>query len=522
VVGADVYTYTAGGAQAGHGTILLASKKTSTTGTLTVAVLSGSMNNTFYTTANAIMANLTAGGFTDLTVTANVMGNYSNATIVANAINGTFVAGESIAQPATGAEGTINNLGLSANGSEITLTIKDAHGIFVNGGVVTGSDSLASATVKNAEVYLGVVNATADFYVIPGNYAYTNAMTGTITAVSLGTGAEVVFSNNITYTETISRATDFINSYLSSTLGGTWDFPANHTATLASKIGDTMSYINYTIGKIDSMRSFTPGFAYTKSPIVRVVDPVIMKLDVPGTVRVNVDNAAGFKVGEIITQSSTSARGRIMSIDGGTLTVLNMKFNALNMFDPAGTNVIGADSGASADILTVDVVLESARMGSDITITSSLSAVAGSVTSVKVLDSGYGFEDGEVVDITTDGKAAQGYAVLKTNGTGSGYYKSTDGFLSNNKKLSDGYYYQEYSYEVRSSVIDDFKTILKDIVHVAGTAYYDALKYDSLNQSHLSINTINTPYISGGELLLHDGTSFLLLRNGTDYLTLGH
>lgn len=54
-----------------------------------------------------------------------------------------------------------------------------------------------------------------------------------------------------------------------------------------------------------------------------------------------------------------------------------------------------------------------------------------------------------------------------------GYYQGTDGFLSSNKKLQDNYYYQEYSYEVRSGQpVSKYKGIVDGLVHPAGTIMF--------------------------------------------------
>jgi hypothetical protein len=54
-----------------------------------------------------------------------------------------------------------------------------------------------------------------------------------------------------------------------------------------------------------------------------------------------------------------------------------------------------------------------------------------------------------------------------------GYYRTKNGFLSSSKKIHDGEYYQEFSYEVRSAVtLDKYEAMLKQLLHVAGTKYF--------------------------------------------------
>lgn len=54
-----------------------------------------------------------------------------------------------------------------------------------------------------------------------------------------------------------------------------------------------------------------------------------------------------------------------------------------------------------------------------------------------------------------------------------GRYTSTDGFLSADKKLQDGFYYQEYSYEISSSKsLTEFKDPMMELVHPSGTKLF--------------------------------------------------
>jgi hypothetical protein len=151
--------------------------------------------------------------------------------------------------------------------------------------------------------------------------------------------------------------------------------------------------------------------------------------------------------------------------------------------------IVGETSFKSANTSSIEIVPASRRLGNDLETKVNLTVAGGSITAVKVTDSGIGFVNGEVVTISSENNVAEGFAVLRTHGTGEGYYKTRDGFLSDTKKLSDGFYYQEYSYDVRSSVIDNFKDTLKNIVHVAGTKYFSSLFYNSINISNTQITT---------------------------------
>jgi hypothetical protein len=60
-------------------------------------------------------------------------------------------------------------------------------------------------------------------------------------------------------------------------------------------------------------------------------------------------------------------------------------------------------------------------------------------------------------------------------GQSEGYFSNRKGQLSDSKYIFDGEYYQDYSYEIRSSISPDkYKEMLKKIIHVAGTKSFSA------------------------------------------------
>ena len=122
----------------------------------------------------------------------------------------------------------------------------------------------------------------------------------------------------------------------------------------------------------------------------------------------------------------------------------------------------------------------------------------GSVTNIDVVDSGFGFENTDTVFFKNDLGITSGIGVLSGVGFTQGYYASEDGFLSSGKKIHDGDYYQKFSYEVRSSVtLNKYASMLKNILHVAGTKFFSSFEHTSDAVSLVSANlgqiTISTP-----------------------------
>jgi hypothetical protein len=107
------------------------------------------------------------------------------------------------------------------------------------------------------------------------------------------------------------------------------------------------------------------------------------------------------------------------------------------------------------------------------------------------VDSGFGYEDDETVNIVSgDGeRVATAKVNLINQGIGQGYYTSTKGFLDSNKYIFDGRYYQDYSYEVQSSVpFEKYEDLLKQLLHVSGTKLYGRI----LSSSVIPVNASAT------------------------------
>jgi hypothetical protein len=61
-------------------------------------------------------------------------------------------------------------------------------------------------------------------------------------------------------------------------------------------------------------------------------------------------------------------------------------------------------------------------------------------------------------------------------GQAPGYYLTKGGFLSDVKKLYDGYYWQNFSYEIISPLmVSKYYKMVQEVTHVAGTIMFGDL-----------------------------------------------
>ena len=105
----------------------------------------------------------------------------------------------------------------------------------------------------------------------------------------------------------------------------------------------------------------------------------------------------------------------------------------------------------------------------------------GAISSVKVNNFGANYSRFDPITIGNLTRAGTQGATGAPNISGivsyPGKYIDTKGFLSWNNKLQDNFYYQEFSYEIKSDqVVDSYRQLVNDIVHPAGTKLFGRLR----------------------------------------------
>jgi len=166
-----------------------------------------------------------------------------------------------------------------------------------------------------------------------------------------------------------------------------------------------------------------------------------------------------------------------------------------NTWQPEGP-MIGEVTGAEA---TVVGVTEDAStlypIGLNADITANVVTSDGEVTGLQVIDSGFAYSNGEIVDFVSEDNLRAGTAkmILDGHGIGQGFYRSSKGFLSDDIYVHDNDFYQEYSYEILSKIsVERYADMFKKVMHVAGTKFFgSALIVEEANAA-LSLSAIST------------------------------
>ena len=169
---------------------------------------------------------------------------------------------------------------------------------------------------------------------------------------------------------------------------------------------------------------------------------------------------------------TSTAKGIIKSANSTHLYIKRIQFD--NLFE-TDLLITGQQSGATANVASVVQDQLVLPIGLNANVEANVVTANGSVTSLDVVNSGIGYNDNEELLYTSEDGLRSGTAVATVSGmgTGAGYYKNTKGRLSATTKILDGDYYQEYSYEILSSIpLDRYATMFKKVMHTAGTRFF--------------------------------------------------
>lgn len=129
----------------------------------------------------------------------------------------------------------------------------------------------------------------------------------------------------------------------------------------------------------------------------------------------------------------------------------------------------------------------------------------GSITDVSVINGGTLYNSTipvTIVNTTRDGaNSAIGDPVVTGVITQAGNYKGTKGFLSWDQRLQDNYYYQEFSYVIKSQkALKTYRNIVRDIIHPAGTKLFGQIDLSTeADLTGLGVESLVSTDLIGGK-----------------------
>jgi hypothetical protein len=183
----------------------------------------------------------------------------------------------------------------------------------------------------------------------------------------------------------------------------------------------------------------------------------------------------------------TQAKGMVIAINANTVYVKRQQFeNQFQLNKPLS----GGSTGVTANLIQIETFTGRYPIGFNAQIDGSAYSANGVITSLQVIDSGYGYSNNQTLVYTSaDGqRSGTARAIVKSSGTGSGYYKTSKGFLSNLSKIHDGDYYHEYSYDIMSRLpLEKYADMFKKVMHTAGTRFFGTVVIDTASNTNVVI-----------------------------------
>lgn len=133
----------------------------------------------------------------------------------------------------------------------------------------------------------------------------------------------------------------------------------------------------------------------------------------------------------------------LVFVGGGTTAIANGHVNTYSNGTISSVSIDGEGSGYQ----TTPVVKVQSTTGSGATLYGQIGVSNSSVIQAQVLKSAVGYEEG--------------------------YWTTTRGFLNSDKYIQDSYYYQDYSYAIKSSIdFTAYADIMKKVFHIAGNEFF--------------------------------------------------
>lgn len=350
-----------------------------------------------------------------------------------------------------------NNVNILSGGSGYSNTSV----VSFSGGGYLGGEPLITAV---AEAVVGANGEIEEINVIDGGQGYFETP---IISITEGSGANVEVSLEIGY--------GFPNA------------PYNGYTDILS---ETWTTEEVTLGEIFSIGKINNGSKYDAGVFTKVVNSRIQNFNLYDILVSLTDLFGTFAEGEVLnTNNGFKARVKAVDTDNNTVILKSLSFiNQLSI----GDNLVGETSLSSANVESIEILENSSPAGENAVVDSLVILADGVIAKVKVKDSGYGYTDDSVVELTnkTTGElATTGIAKLRKQGISPGFWRTTSSHL-NDKRLRDNYFYQEYSYQIIASLsFDKYENIIRDILHVAGTEMFGAVER-KLNAVEIYNNTI--------------------------------
>jgi hypothetical protein len=388
------------------------------------------------------------------------------------------------------------------NTNTSSFTVGQVVSVYTNSTAFTISNvaTITNSTSMNLSTTASFTG-TANIY-LAGTSTINTSINWWVSGAGLGDFNELVSVPNSTHitVTTNSSSNSSGNYYLTPTDGIPWYFPKNQAGAIQWIIGDVLSDINGFVGGLTKIVAENPGEDYNIAPMVLVREPFVAGFNAKDYVITYANTAGNFAVGEQITQNNgavglikqiVTSVPRVMYVRRQNLPLSAGDGSGLTTQFTLGEDITGSSSGATATIVGISEDDSALGIGLNAEISTDVVTGNGIVGAFEILASGFGFENDENATFLSEDGLRAGTAKVKLikEGVTDGSFNGRSSFLSDNKYLFDGDYYQEFSYDIKTSIpretyLDNFNSTM----HLAGTKMFSTYVLTSVNDVALDIS----------------------------------
>lgn len=357
----------------------------------------------------------------------------------------------------------------------------------------------------------------SDPHVNPGT-AYPKS--GYITAVSPFNNTASYRIGEIADPETVSFIPDVIGDFVDVRLDSiNYGMSGDLFETLDTTLAEAFKPVTYNIGTIKSLIITNNGQGYQSDVKSLITQTEVAKYDKRDVAVIFEDvRFSGYQSGDIFEQTiqveqtqsgileDYKVRARFLRRDGDIFYFRPITFYQFDKKFPI------VYRGESYNVLSVARDDLSLPIGRNAVIDGAAEFARGQIKSLNILTTGFRYEDNELVDIIGDEKllkttdsngavvtidnpnygktvATSHLEVLGTGTTEAGWLTTTSFLNDPTKVIPDNYYYQEYSFDIRSILAPETYTeIVTDVVQPAGTKQFGSSLINTTNYVNVDLD----------------------------------
>jgi len=438
-------------------------------------------------------------------------------------LNGNILIGQSISDTTTNANGTV----VFANNSLVKLINFSNNLIFTTGNMISGPSGNAVITritggtgsggsfrvgsITNKELITYNTNIIEPYLNLQLDYTDNSfrlgvsSVSGTFTANDTVTStANAIFLECILVSSNqVSNGESFSNSSLG--ISGLYVYRSDKTLIYCTGSDTDITNANLVSGTILISNTSSSVISLIHRPEKQTVNATALVVSSNST-SILLSSVNGYFVStKTLTDSNTAATATIGTVQrltdwqfASSISLLDNLDSIIDESLPLTTAEVGTIQSLSQvnpgsgyltsphiTVIEPDIaalsILDSnlTQKGNNAIIGSTIVGGNGAVAAVEVINSGYGYLDSDSVTLTNliNDNLISGTSIVYRSGRGQGRWLNRKSFSSDVIKLQDGFFYQDYSYQIIAQrMLESYESLVRDLVHPSGIALFGAFR----------------------------------------------